>query len=98
VPYGTAVTADVLARVERAEDALHALGFRELRVRHLGTAARVEVAPAEMARLDEPLRAAILAAVRAAGYAEASIDPAGYRRGRLNEALGVLPAPSLDPA
>jgi len=92
VPYGTAVTHDVLARVERAEEALHALGFRELRVRHLGSAARVEIAPAEMARLDGPLRAAIEAAVRAAGYAEASIDPDGYRRGRLNEALREPPA------
>jgi uncharacterized protein len=92
VPYGTAVTPDVLARVERAEEAVRALGFRELRVRHLGPGARVEIAPDEMARLDDPLRAAILAAVRAAGYGEASIDPAGYRRGRLNEALGAQPA------
>jgi uncharacterized protein len=94
VPYGTAVTPEVLARVERAEEGLRALGFRELRVRHLGTSARVEIAPAEMARLEGPLRQAVLAAVRAAGYQEAEIDPAGYRRGRLNEALRVL----LDPA
>jgi uncharacterized protein len=95
VPYGTAVTPDVLGRVERAEDALRALGFRELRVRHLGAAARVEIAPAEMARLDDALRAAVLSAVRAAGYQEASIDAEGYRRGRLNEALRVLPAAAV---
>lgn len=91
VPYGTAVTPPVLARVEKAEAALRALGFRELRVRHLGPAARVEIAPAEMARLDAPLRAEIVAAVTAAGYARATIDPEGYRRGRLNGGL-------LDPA
>jgi uncharacterized protein len=95
VPYGTAVTPEVLARVERAEEAVQGLGFRELRVRHLGESARVEIAPAEMARLDGPLRDAVLAAVRAAGYAEAAIDPAGYRRGSLNAALRVLPR--LDP-
>jgi len=99
VPYGTAVTPDVLARVERAEEALHALGFRELRVRHLGQAARVEIAAAEMERLDGPLREAVLRAVRAAGYTDAAIDPAGYRRGSLNAALRVLApdAPLLDP-
>jgi uncharacterized protein len=70
---------------------VRALGFRELRVRHLGDAARVEIAREEMARLEEPgRREAVLAAVRAAGYAEARIDPEGYRRGRLNEALRVV--------
>jgi pyridinium-3,5-biscarboxylic acid mononucleotide sulfurtransferase len=102
VPYGSAVTPAVLARVERAEEALHALGFRELRVRDLGETARIEIAAQEMGRLDARLRAEALAAVRAAGYAEAFIDPAGYRRGRLNEALRVLPAApppaALDPA
>lgn len=91
LPYGTAVTGEALARVDRAEAGVRALGFRELRVRHLGEAARVEIAREEMARLSEPaLREAVLAAVRAAGYAEAAIDPEGYRRGRLNEALRVV--------
>jgi len=81
----------VLRQVERAEDGLRALGFRELRVRHLGPAeARVELGAQELARLDEPaLRARALAAVAAAGYAHVTIDAEGYRRGRLNEALGA---------
>ena len=88
VPYGTMVDAAVLGRVERAEDALRALGFRELRVRHLGRTGRVEIAPAEMARLDDPeVREAVGLAVRQAGYEEAVIDAGGYRRGRLNEDL-----------
>ena len=91
VPYGTAVTVEALGRIDRAEAGVRALGFRELRVRHLGDAARVEIAREEMARLEEPgLREAVLAAVRAAGYAEARIDAEGYRRGRLNEALRVV--------
>ncbi len=91
LPYGTRVTLDALARVERAEAALKALGFRELRVRHLGETARVEIAVAELPRLGEPgTREAVVAAVRAAGYADAHVDPEGYRRGRLNEALKVV--------
>lgn len=92
LPYGTPVTKEALARVDRAESALRALGLRELRVRHLGTAARVEIAPEELARLvsDAPLREAIVRAVVSAGYATAEIDPQGYRRGRLNEALRVV--------
>jgi len=87
VPYGTAVTPVVLRTVERAEEAVRGQGFREFRVRHLGRAARIEIAPAEMDRLDEVLRARLEAAVRAAGYAFAAVDPEGYRRGRLNEGL-----------
>jgi pyridinium-3,5-biscarboxylic acid mononucleotide sulfurtransferase len=90
LPYGTPVTLEALRRVERAEGAVRALGFRELRVRHLGDAARVEIARGEMERLDDGLRAAVLEAVRGAGYAEAAIDPEGYRRGRLNDALRVV--------
>lgn len=90
LPYGTPVTLEALRRVERAEAAVRALGFRELRVRHLGEAARVEIAREEMGRLDEALRGAVVAAVRAAGYAQATIDPDGYRRGRMNDALRVV--------
>jgi uncharacterized protein len=92
VPYGTAVTPDIVRQVERAEEGLRALGFSELRVRHFGGSARVEIGTGEMGRLEEPgMREAVMAAALAAGYREASIDPQGYRRGRLNEAL--VPAP-----
>jgi uncharacterized protein len=91
LPYGTEVTVDALRRVERAEAAVRRLGFRELRVRHFGEAARVEIAPAEMGLLAEASRrAAVEAAVLASGYATVEIDPEGYRRGRLN--LRVVPA------
>ena len=88
VAHGTPVTGPVLRQVERAEEAVADLGFREFRVRHLGPSARVEIAPAEMGRLEDPgMAQALAAAVRAAGYARVSIDPGGYRRGSLN----VLP-------
>jgi uncharacterized protein len=88
IPYGTLVTAAAMRQVERAEAALRALGFRELRVRHFGALARVEIAREELPRLEQAgLREAVLQALRGAGYQEAAIDPEGYRRGRLNEAL-----------
>ena len=88
IPYGILVTREALRRVERAEEGVRALGFREFRVRHLGDTGRVEIAPGEMLRLADPvLSEAVARAVRAAGYASAAIDPEGYRRGRLNEAL-----------
>jgi len=90
VPYGTVVTAGILRQVERAEQNVRALGFREFRVRHLGDVGRVEVAPAELARLqDAAVAQAVGAAVRAAGYRDALVDQEGYRRGRLNDALSV---------
>jgi uncharacterized protein len=91
LPHGTTVTLEAMRRVESAERALRALGFRELRVRHLGDTGRVEIAPGELARLADPaVRSAVERAVCDAGYAAVTIDPAGYRRGSLN--LVVLPA------
>ena len=91
LPYGTPVTAEALRRVEQAEAGLRVLGFRELRVRHLGDRARVEIAAVELPKLEHTgTREAVLAAVRQAGYAEVVVDPQGYRRGRLNEALPVV--------
>jgi uncharacterized protein len=88
IPYGTAVTARALAQVERAEAALRGLGFRQLRVRHYGELARVEVSQEELGRATEATTVArIREALRSAGYASVEIDPRGYRRGSLNEAV-----------
>jgi len=93
LPYGTPVTPEALRRVDRAEAAVAALGFREFRVRHLGEQARVEIAAAELPRLAESdLRQTLENRVRAAGYRDVVLDPEGYRRGRLNEKLRVVPA------
>jgi uncharacterized protein len=90
VAYGTAVTAPVLRQVERAEEAVAGLGFREFRVRHLGASAKVEIAAAEMSRLGLPgMSEAVRDAVRSTGYQDVLLDPRGYRRGSLNEALAT---------
>lgn len=81
IPHGTPVTREALALVERGEAAVRALGFRVFRVRYLDGAtpsARVQIAPEEMPRLDA-LRDPLENDLRAAGFAEVEIDPAGYR-------------------
>jgi pyridinium-3,5-biscarboxylic acid mononucleotide sulfurtransferase len=88
LPYGLAVTPQRLRQVESAELALRALGFRDFRVRHHGRVARLEVHPAEIGRVAEH-RAAIDAAVRAAGFVRVLLDLQGYRRGALNEGLAA---------
>ena len=86
VPYGTTVTIGVLDSVARAESALRALGFRQLRVRHYGDLARVELDVADLAgavaRRDE-----VVAAVRSAGYAYVTLDLEGFRSGNLNQGI-----------
>jgi uncharacterized protein len=88
IEYGRRVTPEVLEQVERAEDALAALGLRRFRVRHHGSVARVELAPEEMdAALNREMFRHIGAAVRAAGFQYAAIDCDGYRSGSMNEVL-----------
>jgi len=86
IPYGISVTPERLRQVEQAELGLRALGFRDFRVRHHDGLARLEVHPAEIARVAEH-RERIAEAVRAAGFRRVLIDLQGYRRGSLNEGL-----------
>jgi uncharacterized protein len=86
VPYGTPVTVGVLSRVERAEAALRQLGWRELRVRHYGDTARLEVPLGDLGRVVDQ-REAVVAAVLAAGYGYVTLDLEGLRSGNLNRAL-----------
>jgi len=93
VEYGREVTREVLEQVERAEEAVRALGFREFRVRHHGNLARVEVARTELPRaLNVEVLDAITAALKQAGYQYVTLDTAGFRSGSLN---AVLPAEVL---
>jgi pyridinium-3,5-biscarboxylic acid mononucleotide sulfurtransferase len=88
IPFGTRVTPENLRQVERAEAELRALGFRQLRVRHHGELARVEIAWEELSRAQDPKVAKMIARrVRNAGYARVEIDPQGYRQGSLNAGL-----------
>ena len=87
LPYGTVVSLSRLRQVERAEAAVRDLGIRELRVRHYGERARVELPRPVLDGLDAAGRAAVVAAVSGAGYATVDLDPAGLRPGNLNLAL-----------
>jgi len=86
LPYGTPVTLGRLSAVERAEAGLRALGFDELRVRHHGEIARIEVPELELDAVIAK-RDAVLAAVRAAGYRWVTLDLAGLRSGGFNQML-----------
>jgi uncharacterized protein len=88
LPYGTAVTSERLAQVERAESALRRLGLRSFRVRFHGDIGRVEVASEEMERAFA-LRAELAQVVRAAGFKMAVLDLEPFRSGRMNEIAGV---------
>jgi uncharacterized protein len=94
IPYGTPVEPSTLAQVDRAERAVRALGYRVLRVRHYGPVGKVEVGEDEL-ELALGNAAAVVAAVRSAGYEQAEIDPRPFRSGSLNAVfLGRLAAPS----
>jgi len=83
IPHGTQVTVPVLRQIEAAEEALKALGFKQVRVRHHGDVARIEVDGAEIERLISE-RDRVVEAVRAAGYKFVSADLEGYTTGSLN--------------
>jgi uncharacterized protein len=90
IEYGRPVTAENLMQVERAEAALHALGFPQVRVRHHGDLARVEIARADLPRaLSVAVLDQITAAVRAAGFLYVTLDTQGYRSGSMNAVLPV---------
>ena len=93
IPYHTEVTDEKLRMIERAEQALRALGFRVCRVRHHDELARLEIGRSEMARALEPeVGAAIVRELKALGYRYVSLDLQGYRTGSLNEGLLLRPA------
>ena len=90
VEYGRTVTREVLEQVEKAEESLRQLGFRELRVRHHGELARVELARAEMPRaLTMEMLDAITTALKMAGFQYVTLDCAGFRSGSMNAVLPV---------
>jgi pyridinium-3,5-biscarboxylic acid mononucleotide sulfurtransferase len=98
VEYGRAVTREVLSQIEQGEESLRKMGFRELRVRHHGELARVEIARGELERaLTMEMMDAITAALKQAGFKYVTLDCQGFRSGAMNEVLGnaVLPADVL---
>ncbi len=89
-PYGTEITLQRLEQVQKAEDYLHGLGLRQLRVRYHGNLARVELEPSEIHfLLEENLRAEVVRSLKEAGFTYVTLDLQGYRTGAMNEVLPV---------
>jgi uncharacterized protein len=88
-PYGSRLTAEGLATVEKAENVLREMGFREFRVRSHGTVARLELGLREDAAslLKDGVRQDLVAKLKALGYKYIALDLEGYRTGSMNEAI-----------
>lgn len=88
-PYGTRITAELLARLDAAEEFLrYEMGFRQVRVRHHDSIARLEVDPTEMDRLLDPtVRQTVSDRLKALGYTYVAVELTGYKSGSLNAAL-----------
>jgi uncharacterized protein len=90
IEYGRAVTVENLSQVEQAEDALHELGFLQVRVRHHGELARIEIAREDLPRaLKLEVLDRMTVAVRSAGFLYVTLDTEGYRSGSMNDVLPV---------
>jgi uncharacterized protein len=104
IPYGTEITRENLSMVERGEALLRALGFRELRLRHHGEVARIEVARTELeGMLAAGVREAVVEGLKSIGYRFVALDLEGFRSGSLNSPIpgdveaGPNPAPREAP-
>jgi uncharacterized protein len=88
IPYGSEITMEKLKMVEEGEALLRSLGLRELRLRHHGDVARIEVPLAELDRLTAAgVRERVVEGLRALGFLHVALDLAGLRSGSLNAAL-----------
>lgn len=86
--YGERITAEKLAAVDKAEQLLWELGFKQFRVRVHGSMARIELLPEQLEQaVAEPMRSTIYEGVKAAGFAYVALDLQGYRTGSMNETL-----------
>jgi uncharacterized protein len=91
IPYGSPVTAEKLGMIERGEEILRGMGFRQCRVRHHGDVARIEIAPEELGQALSPaVFAALSREFRKIGFRYSAVDTEGYRSGALNEALTLI--------
>ena len=87
-PYGEEITPEGLRMVDEAEDFLFSLGFKQVRVRHYQSLARIEVFPEEMSRLmNGSLRESVVHRLKKIGYRYVTLDLQGFRSGSMNEVL-----------
>jgi len=94
IPYGTEITRDRLKQVELGEELVRSLGFRELRVRHHGEIARVEIPLSELAHATSPgVREKLVEGLRSLGFHFVTLDLDGFRSGSLNASSPAIDAP-----
>lgn len=99
VPHGTAITAAMLHAIDSVEDGLKQLGFRQVRVRHHGSVARIELEAGEVARLlDAGVRERVTELGKAAGFRFVTVDLEPYRRGRMHGLQPLKMAAPVQPA
>ena len=90
IPYGIPVTAETLNKIAQGEKYLHNLGLRQVRLRHHGDIARIELDQPDMAKIIKTdIRQGIIEHFKALGYKYVTLDLTGYRTGSLNEVLGI---------
>lgn len=90
IPYGSEVSPEKLAMVEKAEEVLRGLGLRQYRIRHHDTIARIEVDPRDFEELvRSPLREMVIEKIKAVGYQYVALDLQGYRTGSMNEVVAI---------
>jgi pyridinium-3,5-biscarboxylic acid mononucleotide sulfurtransferase len=88
IPYGTPINFDILTKIEKGEKYLLNLGIRQVRLRHHGDIARIEVDPSSMALLiEDDVRLKVVKEMKSLGYHYVTLDLAGYRTGSMNEIL-----------
>ncbi|MGE5173651.1 MAG: ATP-dependent sacrificial sulfur transferase LarE [Betaproteobacteria bacterium] len=91
IPYETRITSEILRTIQAAEDQMRVLGFRQVRVRHHGKTARIEIDRAEFGRLlNDETAGRITAAFKRLGYTYVCLDLEGYRTGSMNEGMNQL--------
>jgi uncharacterized protein len=96
-PYGESISREKLRMVDQAENFLADLGFRNIRARHKGETVNIEVDPRQIPKLlDSQTRREVEAHLASIGYKEIHIDPEGYRRGKLNDALSSEEIPDAE--
>ena len=90
VPYGVTITHEMLGQIERAEQLLMDLGFHQVRVRHHGEIARIEIPAEEFAHMCEPqIRSVVYEQLQSYGFSYVALDLKGYRTGSMNETLDL---------
>jgi pyridinium-3,5-biscarboxylic acid mononucleotide sulfurtransferase len=90
IPYGTPVTPETVRTIDRGEEALNRLGFRQFRVRFHGELARIEIAREEMPKaLTMEMAGELTAVFKGLGFHYVALDLEGYRQGAMNEVLNL---------